>query len=75
MPKFNVMVNWTRTIEASFEIEVSAKDEEGAQEKAEAKVEKALERANGEKGKPLLEQFDWEETSDNDEFEYDTTEL
>ena len=41
MAKYNVMINRTRTIEESVEIEVSAKDEGAAQEKAEKRVDKA----------------------------------
>ena len=67
MAKFNVMINRTRTIESSVEIEVSAKDEEAAQEKAEQQITKAMEAGK-------LDSYEWEETSDEDEFDYDVTE-
>lgn len=69
MPKYNVMVTRTRTVISSFEIEeVSAKDEEGAEEKIREKIEKA---AN--EGK-LMEKFDFEDSDDTDKFEYEVTE-
>lgn len=68
MARFNVIINRTRTIEYSFEVEVSAKDEESAQEKAEAKVQKALDNA------ALDTAFDWETASDDDSFEYEINE-
>ena len=68
MPTFSIMVNRTRTIEQSVEIEVSAKDEEAAQIKAEAQVSKAQESGK------LEAAFDWEETSDQDDFEYEVSE-
>ena len=70
MPKYSVMVNRTRTIEMSVEIEVSAKDEQGAQEKVAARIDKAVAAA----GKVLDTSFDWEESCDDDMFEYEVTE-
>ena len=69
MPKYSVMVNRTRTIEMSVEIEVSAKDEQGAQEKVAARIDKAVAAA----GK-ALDTFDWEESSNDDMFDYEVTE-
>ena len=70
MAKFNVMINLTRTIEKSVEIEVTAKDEEAAQAKAEEKIQKVLDT----EPEKIDEKFDWEETSNDDEFEYDVSE-
>lgn len=72
MPNFNVMVNWTHTINASVEVEVKAKSEEEAQEKAEKKISAAQEKATEEK--PLMKMFDWDVTDESDEFEYEPEE-
>jgi len=69
MPRYSVTVNRTRTIESAIEIEVSARDEESAQEKVEEKINKAV--SDGKK----LESFDWNESSDDDSFEYEANEL
>ena len=68
---FSVVVTRTRTIVSSTEIEIVAKDEEAAQEKAEAKISKAQKEPEG---KRLEEAFDWSEDSDDDEFEYEASE-
>ena len=68
MAKYNVMINRTRTIEESVEIEVSAKDEGAAQEKAEKRVDKA----NKDNKEDRV--FDWEETSREDSYEYEVSE-
>ena len=67
MPKYLVMVNQTRTIESSVEIEVSAKDEQGAKEKIAERVNKA--QSTGK-----LDRFDWEESDDDSQFEYEVSE-
>lgn len=67
MPKFDVMINRTRTIESYVEIEVSAKDEESAITKAEETIAKALEADK-------LEELDWTENSDEDDFDYEASE-
>jgi integrase len=41
MPKFNVMVSRTQTIESSWEVTVSAKDAEEARAKVEERISKA----------------------------------
>jgi hypothetical protein len=70
MAKFSVMINRTRTIESSFEMEVSAKDEEAAVAKVEEKVNVLLQANDQKKG---IESLDWEESSNDDSFEYDAT--
>ena len=70
MPKFTVMINRTRTIEESAEIEVQAKDEESAQEKAAERISKAEDKGE----KALHDAFDWEESSDIADYEYDVSE-
>lgn len=65
MPKFTVTVNRTRTIEYSTEVEVSAKDEESAEEKVEDKINNAL--TNGK----IDTAYEWEESSDDDAFEFE----
>lgn len=67
MPRYNVMIKRTRTIESSAEIEISAKDEEAAQERAEKQIQAAF--INGD----IDERFNWEETSTDDEFEYEAS--
>jgi hypothetical protein len=71
MPKFNVVINLTRTIEASVEMEITAKDEEAAQEKAEKKIQAAIEKAPEVE---LMNKFDWDITSEDDSFDYEVTE-
>jgi hypothetical protein len=68
MPKFNVMINWTQTIERSFEIEVSASDEEMAEVKA---TERAKKIADSDCVKRLS---GWEETNVDNQFEYEVSE-
>ena len=66
--QFSVMINRTRTIEESVEITVSAKDEGTATEKAEAKIDKAI--TNG----TVDADFDWQESSSDDQYEYEPSE-
>jgi hypothetical protein len=73
MPKYNVMINWTKTIEQSVEIEVSAKDEAAAEEKAQAKIDKA-QAALMKSAKAMDEAFDWQENNNEDTFEYEVSE-
>ncbi len=56
----------------STEIEVSAKDEEAAEVKATEKIDAAI-RATA-TGKHLDEAFSWDESSDDDSFEYEIDE-
>jgi hypothetical protein len=74
MPKFNVMVNWTRTSTHSVEIEVSAKTEEAAQEKAEKEIAKVQKEAFDANGKSIIDSYDWDFTDEEDSFEYEVTE-
>lgn len=67
MPIFTVLVNRTVTVEKLFEMEISAKDEESAQEKAKIKIDIATE-------KNKLEKFDWQESSYDENFEYEVSE-
>jgi hypothetical protein len=69
MPKFNVKIDRSRVTESSVEIEVSAKDECAAQEKAEKMVEKAIVKGDCDS------EFDWEETNTDDSYEYEVTKL
>ena len=71
MPTFNVMINWTHTVERSVEIEIKAKDEEAAREKAKAQIDKVLEADGSEK---LVEEFGFEDTNWDNSFEYDASE-
>jgi hypothetical protein len=64
------MINRTRTIESSVEIEVKAKDEDTARDKAEEMVTKAQAKGNA----ALEEKFNFEESSDDDTFEYEVSE-
>ncbi len=69
MPKYNVMVNRTRTIEESVEIEVSAKDEEGAEAKIQERIDKATDADKIDKA------FDWEVIiSQEDGYEFEVSE-
>lgn len=67
---YSVMVTRTRTIVQTVEIEVTAKDEESAEEKITQRVEKAQAKS----AKNLQNDFDWEDSEDNDEFEYEVSE-
>lgn len=68
MPKFNVMVSRTTTIEQSVEIEVSAKDADAAQDKASSQIEDAMKKDK------IDEAFDWQESGNDDEFDYEVEE-
>lgn len=68
MPKYSVTVYHTRTIESGVEIEVSAKDEESAEAKINDRIRAALNDGK-------LDKFDWDESSDDDSFEYEVNEL
>jgi hypothetical protein len=69
MPKYNVMVTRTWTRISCVEIEgVTAKDEEAAESKITAQIEKAAEAGK------LTDKFDFEDNEDTDEFEYEVTE-
>ena len=66
MAKFTVMITRSQTVESFVEIEVSAKDEESAQAKAEEKINKAIEADK-------LDDLNWEESDSEDTFEYEAS--
>jgi peptidyl-tRNA hydrolase len=68
MPSYSVTVTRTKTIEATHEFEVKAKDEEAAEAKVLAQIEAAQESGK------LNEKFDWEEVSEDESFDYQVTE-
>jgi hypothetical protein len=71
MPKYNVTVNLTRTTEYTVEIEdISAKDEGAAEEKIQARIEKI----RIDDRKDIVKELDFEQTSDDDQFEYEVNE-
>ena len=72
MAKYDVVINRTRTIESSVTLTISAKDEEAAIAKAEEKIGKA--QAKAKTTADFDAAFDWEESSDDDSFEYDASE-
>lgn len=72
MPKYSVTVNRTKTVESSCEIEVTARDEESAVEKVESRIQKKLESAKSPAA--FDDAFDWQENSDDDQFEYEASE-
>lgn len=67
MPIYNVMITRTKTIEATCEIEVRAKDEDAAIEKVTEKFEKAQAKAD-------LSDYDFEDQNEEDSFEYEASE-
>jgi hypothetical protein len=60
MPKYNVTVNLTRT----------TKDEGAAEEKIQARIEKI----RIDDRKDIVKELDFEQTSDDDQFEYEVNE-
>lgn len=70
MPAFNVMVTLKRTTEYTVEIEVKAKDEEAAEEKARDKVDKILSAGT----EDIVKALDFEHQSEDDDFEYEVSE-
>lgn len=61
------IVTVTRTVNSTTEIEVSAKDEAVAQEKAEARIQKAVDAGE-------VHRFDWDYEDADGSFEYEVNE-
>lgn len=68
MSDFTVTVTRTKTIELTYEIDVTAKDEDSAINKATKEIEKA------ENSEEALEALGWEQQSEENTFDYEATE-